>query len=125
MRSSGRGYKAKSVAMMSSNSDALKAYFSKLGGPENGLTIPDQYSKVWKDECMLCFCSCLCEGGLYINMKSLQAFCPEHLHIDYGRTGQDLYLLETGTKVCICAVVFCMSCVGNNCVMMVLWLQQT
>ena len=61
--------------------------------------VATHYDKVWKDECMLCYCTPRSPGGLYINLGTFQAFCPDHVQMDQERTGQVLYLHAKSNKV--------------------------
>lgn len=87
------------------DSGAADVFFSGLESVHDVCTTPREYTKVWKDECMFCFCSSECDGGLYINLKSLQAFCLDHVELDQERQGGMLYLVEKATKVCWCTCI--------------------
>lgn len=63
------------------------------------VAVPDMYSKVWKDECMFCCCDSECKDGLYINMKTFQAYCSKHRCIDLEKNPKSLYLVEKSHKV--------------------------
>lgn len=56
--------------------------------------IPGPHDKVYKDECMYCFCDGQNDRGLFINLFSFQSFCCDHLELDRedGRRGT-LYLV--------------------------------
>lgn len=64
--------------------------------------VPDMHSRVWKDECMFCHCDSGCGDGLYINMRTFQAYCPRHRVIDLKKNPKSLYLFEKSHKVCSC-----------------------
>lgn len=55
--------------------------------------------RVWKDECMFCFCTPRSTGGLYVNLSTFQGFCQQHLSLDHQRTGGVLYLHQQSSKV--------------------------
>lgn len=57
------------------------------------------YDRVYKDECMFCFATSESPGGLYINLKTFQAFDEEHVDLDQERTGCVLYLHEQAHRV--------------------------
>lgn len=61
--------------------------------------VPSHYDKVFKDECMFCFCTALSEGGLYINLATFQAFCHHHVTLDQQRSGQALYVRDCAHRV--------------------------
>ena len=61
--------------------------------------VPQPYDKVYKDECMFSFATPLSEGGLYLNLRTLQAYSEEFLETDFNRNNFPLYLHETHTKV--------------------------
>lgn len=75
--------------------DVLKRVRSKM----MGLVPPGHYDKVYKDECMLTFDTPFSPGGLYINLKTYQAFGEEALQVDVRKTQSRLYLHEKWTKV--------------------------
>ncbi len=63
------------------------------------VAVPDMHSRVWKDECMFCYCDSECKDGLYINMKTFQAYCSKHRNIDLAKNPKSLYLVEKSQKV--------------------------
>lgn len=83
---------------MTQTSDVVQSYFSSVEDWSGLCSVPSQRDKVWKDECLYCHCTPLCNGGLYINMKSHQAFCMDHLRLDAANS-EGLYLIETSVKV--------------------------
>lgn len=60
---------------------------------------PGTYDAVYKDECMFCFGSSESPGGLYINLRTHQAFDEQHVDMDHERTGVVLYLHQQASKV--------------------------
>lgn len=60
---------------------------------------PGHHDKVYKDECMFCFAKPQTPGGLYINLKTHQAFDEEHVDLDQERTGAVLYLHQQARRV--------------------------
>eukprot|EP00890_Picochlorum_soloecismus_P003650 jgi/Picsp_1/4286/NSC_01795-R1_ubiquitin carboxyl-terminal hydrolase 5 isoform 2 len=78
--------------------EGVQSYFSSVEDWTSLCSVPSHRDKVWKDECLYCHCTPLCDGGLYINMKSHQAFCKDHLRLDAANS-EGLYLIETSTKI--------------------------
>lgn len=76
------------------------SYSTSVGDWGQVVAIPDVHSKVWKDECMFCFCNSECIDGLCINMKTFQGFCSKHLAVDVEKNPRSLYLVEQSSKVC-------------------------
>ena len=64
---------------------------------------PSHYDRVFKDECQFSFDTALSPDGLFINMKSWQAFGHDFVHIDSQKSGQQLYLHELWHKVHQCS----------------------
>jgi ubiquitin carboxyl-terminal hydrolase 5/13 len=61
---------------------------------------PQATDRVHKEECLCCFKNAFTEGGLYVNLKSWQAYCPDHVSLDLGRAGAPaLYLHQQSHKV--------------------------
>lgn len=61
--------------------------------------IPGYSDKVWKDECMLCFCTPFSPEGLYTSLTSFQSFCSYHVHYEHQRTKTPLWLHHKSIKV--------------------------
>ncbi|KAI8100790.1 hypothetical protein M9434_005181 [Picochlorum sp. BPE23] len=78
--------------------DVFQTYLSSMDDLTRVCAVPDSHSKVWKDECMFCYCDSECDGGLYINMKTFQGFCSKHLALDQEKHPGALYLIEKTTK---------------------------
>lgn len=79
--------------------DEFKQLASSIGDLNQLAAVPDVHSKVWKDECMFCHCDSECNDGLYVNMKSFQAYCLKHRDIDLRKNSGSLYLVEKSRKV--------------------------
>eukprot|EP00210_Caulerpa_lentillifera_P003073 g2935.t1 len=60
---------------------------------------PSPYDKVYKEECMFSYDTPLSEGGLYLNLNSLQAFGEEYVDLDFQRNQFPLYLHESWTRI--------------------------
>lgn len=54
--------------------------------------VPRGHHKVYKDECMFSFGNARDENGVYVNLRTFQAFSPEFVPLDSERKGQRLYL---------------------------------
>lgn len=87
------------------SSEDFKRVLSSIGDLKTVAAVPDIHSRVWKDECMFCFCDSGCRDGLYINMKSFQAYCSKHKDIDLNQNPKSLYLIEKSRKVCVSFLV--------------------
>lgn len=81
------------------STDNFKDTLSSLGDLSQVVAVPDMHSKVWKDECMFCYCDSECHDGLYINMKSFHGFCLKHVEIDSNKNPKSVYLVEKAIKV--------------------------
>ena len=78
----------------------FQSYLTSVGDWGQVVAIPDAHCKVWKDECLFCFCDSECIEGLCINMKTFQGFCSKHVALDLKKTPRSLYLVEKSSKVC-------------------------
>lgn len=96
--------------------DVFQTYLSSMDQLTHVCAVPDSHSKVWKDECMFCYCDSECDGGLYINMKTFQGFCSKHLALDQEKHPEALYLIEKTTKVHRSMMIYVLdiSCVLND-----------
>lgn len=96
--------------------DVFQTYLASMDDLTRVCAVPDSHSKVWKDECMFCYCDSECDDGLYINMKTFQGFCSKHLALDQEKHQGALYLIEKTTKVqrAVITYVMDMSCVLNH-----------
>lgn len=56
------------------------------------LSIPTSFSKIYKDECTLCFASSQDEGGLYVCLSCYNGGCQEHAFLHFSKTGHPLAL---------------------------------
>jgi ubiquitin carboxyl-terminal hydrolase 5/13 len=61
------------------------------------LRIADSNTKVYKDECVLCFRDAEDQGGLYVNMRTFRAYCEEHVPSNSINT--DIYLVVKAKRV--------------------------
>ncbi|GMT28614.1 hypothetical protein PFISCL1PPCAC_19911, partial [Pristionchus fissidentatus] len=62
-------------------------------------TIPSHDSKIFKDECMLCYVTPYHPGGLYICLKTFTAFCESHLKDNSEKRSRNVYLQLKSKKV--------------------------
>jgi ubiquitin carboxyl-terminal hydrolase 5/13 len=56
------------------------------------LSVPTSFSKIYKDECTLCFSNPLDEGGLYVCLSCYNGGCEEHAFLHFSKTGHPLAL---------------------------------
>ena len=71
---------------------SIRTEFSKL-------KVPHTHDKCYKDECMMSFDSPFSDGGLYVNMSSLQGYGAEYWRADALKSGAKLYLHEKWIQV--------------------------
>ena len=69
---------------------AVLAQVEQLAGAHARAPKPGE--KVHKEECGFTFDTPESEGGLYLNLTSMQAFASDFVQLDHQRTGQRLYL---------------------------------
>jgi len=81
---------------MSSLSPAI---LSLIRGQFAKLHIPSAHEKVYKDECLFSFDSPFSDGGLYVNLVTLQGYGSEYFMMDAAKTGSCLYLHEKWFQV--------------------------
>eukprot|EP00887_Chlorella_sp_A99_P001793 scaffold19.g1793.t1 len=60
---------------------------------------PGHFDPVYKEECMFCFAGPESPGGLYINLRTHQAFDEAHVELDHERTQAVLYLHQQAHRV--------------------------
>ena len=61
--------------------------------------VPSASDRVYKDECMFSFAGPESEGGIFLNMSTLQGFGKKFVSLDYERTGNVLYYNEVHRRV--------------------------
>lgn len=66
---------------------------------------PQGHDRVYKEECMFSFDTSLSTGGLYLNLRTWQAFGQQFVDLDRSRTGNRLYLHERAHKVCSLTII--------------------
>eukprot|EP00745_Piridium_sociabile_P002539 TRINITY_DN115418_c0_g1_i1.p1 TRINITY_DN115418_c0_g1~~TRINITY_DN115418_c0_g1_i1.p1 ORF type:complete len:849 (-),score=113.91 TRINITY_DN115418_c0_g1_i1:143-2689(-) len=53
--------------------------------------VPRKEDRVLKRECLLSFATSSSDGGLFVNMKTFEAFSEDFVDLDFSRTGSRLY----------------------------------
>lgn len=56
------------------------------------LSVPTSFSKIYKDECTLCFASPQDTDGLYVCLSCYNGGCQEHAFLHFSKSGHPLAL---------------------------------
>jgi len=56
------------------------------------LSAPTAFTKIFKDECCLCFKTAQSDDGLLVCLSCFHGGCPEHAHLHFSKTGHPLAL---------------------------------
>ncbi|KAJ7379748.1 Ubiquitin carboxyl-terminal hydrolase 5 [Desmophyllum pertusum] len=58
----------------------------------SSIRVPGGGDKVYKDECVYCYDSPECDGGLYVCLATFLGFCEEHVHLHINKTSHKVFM---------------------------------
>jgi ubiquitin carboxyl-terminal hydrolase 5/13 len=70
-----------------------------IRGGMAGLRAPGVGDKVYKMECVMSFDTPESPAGLFVNLRSFQAFGADYVSLDHELTGNTLYLHQSWTRI--------------------------
>lgn len=95
----GRAWRLQATTLLKRNPEPARPAQLVRQHMRDDAKVATAYDKVYKDECMFCFATSESPGGLYINLRTFQAFDEAHVDLDQERTGAVLYLHEQAHRV--------------------------